>query len=352
MYHFFPIYCGRRLLTGLVAALIGSLVFGESDHRAIGQEPIRILQGHDFGIYALAITRDSKVLVSGDKDCTVILWDLIGGKKLKTLKTGAKVSTAGAMDLSADGKLLATAGLNGSIDLWEVESGKTVRRLDGHEGDPTSLAFARDGKILVSAGWNSQNQGEITVWDVQTGKVVKKLTWPNKGIRTLVMSADGKFFASSGDDTKDRGEIRLWEAETGKELATWARVVARSLAFSPDGTLLAGGDVERGIRLWDLKTYKEKAKIEAHEGGADCVCFSPDSRHLVSSSDRDGSLKIWTVDTLQHIWTIRRMGDEIGLTLFSPDGKTLIANTSNSENPSDNAILLWDWQKLSGTFKK
>src|SRR5579884_2432377 len=111
---------------------------------------------------------------------------------------------------SSDGKLLASAGWDSPLRLWDAATGKQIRRFAGHKRDKV-LAWSPDGKTLASA-WDDEDS-TIYLSDVATGKEIRRLDGRHDdGVHALAWSADGRWLASGGDDNL----IRLWSAATGK----------------------------------------------------------------------------------------------------------------------------------------
>ena len=130
-------------------------------------------------------------------------------------------------------------------------------------------------------------------------------------------------------------EIRLWDIQSTKELARLTGHSARiiSLDFSPDG-LLASSSEDETIILWDVKEFKEVCKLTGHNGAISSIAFSPDGR-LLASGGNDQVIKIWEVDTGKELATLHGHTDAVFAVAFSPDGR-LIASGAG-----DGTIRLW-----------
>ena len=202
------------------------------------------------------------------------------------------------------------------------------------------MAFSPDGKTLASGG----GELNIKLWDVATGTEKAAYTGLNAKIWSLAFSPNGKVLAA-GDDAppgSQEGRIKLWEVATGKEMATLKghTNLVISVAFSPDGALLASGSGRRvvppgykqaipgEIKLWDLATNTVMA---THEGRGD-VAFSPKGDLVVAASP-NRTITFWDVATGKPKNTLKSATYCICL---SPDGKMLAAGTL------DKAITLWD----------
>ena len=156
-----------------------------------------------------------------------------------------------------------------------------------------------------------------------------------EGVTSLAFSPDGDLLALGRFDTK----IQLWEVETQTHTLTLEgghRWYINTLAFSPDGRTLASGAEDAGIRLWDVTTGTNVATLEGHTDGVDWVAFSPDGTALVSRS-RDQTVKLWDLATRADTTILQ----EWGSVAFSPDGALLALGLL------DGTVKLWD--RATGT---
>ena len=214
----------------------------------------------------------------------------------------------------------------------ERHKDKAVLRLDAHKKHVTALAFSPDGKVLASAGVD----GWICLWDVATGKRLQRFEGHDeKPVYGLSYAPDGKLLASAGADYL----VRLWDPATAKlvrELKGHKDKVA-AVAFSPDGKLLASASYDSSIRLWDPTTGAELRQLKGHKKRVTSLAFSPDSKQLVSGGVTDdpinlpgGSvlvsgwadrLRLWNVNTGEELRNISAKGFLVG---FSPDGRMIL----------------------------
>jgi WD40 repeat protein/tRNA A-37 threonylcarbamoyl transferase component Bud32 len=158
-------------------------------------------------------------------------------------------------------------------------------------------------------------------------------------VRCVAFSPDGERLASvSGLMRPDPGAIKFWNVRTGQLQSTldlgW-REDPMSVAFSPDGTRVAGGLGVGIVRLWDAKTNRELLSVSGPSTHVRRVSFSPDGRRIAGAF-LDGTVQIWDAETGLKLFTVRgRAGDNRGLA-FSPDGRRLAAPGE------DRTIRLWD----------
>jgi WD40 repeat protein len=242
---------------------------------------------------------------------------------------------------SPDGKLLAAGavGTAGLAHVWDAATGKKLHQFPGG----AAVAFSPHGKS-VACGW-----GTIRIWNLATGKTVREfreepvLVRGNEIIRrgghvtSLAFSPDGELLASGSND----GVVQLWEAATGKELRRM-KGGGWCVAFAPDGKAVASGcydDVKGTVRVWDPATGKVLHELRAgRSGGAHwgaAVAFSPDGKELATATN-DGALVFWEAATGKEARRIKAHEYDIASIAFSPNGKTLASGAR------DNTLKLWD----------
>ena len=249
---------------------------------------------------------------------------------------------------SPDGTKLA-AGLGrmwpGTLELWEVETGQNIATFQAQEGSVDSVAFSPDGAKLAWAG---------RLWDVQTGQ--KLDTLHDNKLFEVAFSPDGKILAGTGISAVERtraGVVKLYDVETGQFINTLTATQrtklgertkrVESIAFSPNGQLLASGSVSDGtVRLWDVKTGQNTATFteKPGDGNSICVVFSPDGTKLAVGSAE--GIKLLEIPTGKHIYTRQHIdiGElefsvDVFSVAFSPDGKKLAS-------ASWDGVKLWE----------
>ncbi len=265
---------------------------------------IRALGGHPAAIFSVTFSPDGKILVSTGalRKEVVKLWDVNTGSLIHTLDTedvAPVASVVTSVAFSPDSKTLALPGYDESILLWNVTTGKQIRSLGGNPNNPvdtqTPIAFSPDGKILAS----DSSDNAIKLMDVKTGLLLYTLKGHLKYIDEIVFSPDGQTIASASADNT----IKLWNVKRGILIRTLTghsySIVSESVmsgvisvAFSPDGKILASGAYDNTIKLWDMATGAEIRTIKGHRGGVNSVVFSPDGK-LLASGSYDGTIKIW-----------------------------------------------------------
>jgi WD40 repeat protein len=219
------------------------------------------------------------------------LLDTATGKQIRSLQRAHGDSV---LKFSPDGRLLASVGDDG-IRLWNVELGRELRHLPGKGSVQTPLAFSEDGKFFASS-WDYKS---VWLWDVASGKELRRLEANEKTHQlVLAFSPDGQSlvsYAVASDLAERRSVFHVWSTSTGKELMRFGDVphglYARSLGFSASGRILAAGD-ETHIYLWDVHLGQLICRFDGIKEGIHSLIFAQDGRTLASGCG-DGTVLLW-----------------------------------------------------------
>jgi WD40 repeat protein len=233
-----------------------------------------------------------------------------------------------AIAYSPDGRTLISGCDDHLVRLWDAASGKELRRFRGHSYRVVAVAFSPDGKAVASAAPGGDQT--IRLWETATGKEL----WQTKGhALSLAFSPDGKVLASGGLDKR----IHLLDAATGKvqgQLRGHKQPIT-SVAFSPKADVLASASGDKMVRLWEVATGKELRQLSGHEDEVKAIAFSPDGKTLVSAGD-DQVIVLWDVDSGKEHQRLRGHHWSVSSVAFSPDGKTLASGEYSS------TTILWE----------
>lgn len=294
-------------------------------------QPMEPLQGQvRGGIWSLAFSSDGRLAASFSNG-TVSLWDVNTGTEYEVLK-GHQGGVL-ALAFSPDNRFVASGSLDGDVRLWDVTVRAPPDVLRGHALDVSAVAFVPDGSALVSSSFD----GTVRAWDVQTGEELGILATHHDRIMTVAVSPDGSVLASGGWDFS----IKLRNLATGQPMAPWGRWCNYGLAFSPDGRTLAACGASPSAVVRDMTgngtyhTASGYASSHGHRNNVVTVAISPDGKILATGS-WDKRVMLWNHDTGRWLRTLDGHQGAVHCVAFSPDGRQLASGST------DSTVRLWD----------
>lgn len=288
------------------------------------------LDGHSDSVYAIAYSPDGKLLASAGGDSSIFLWDTATHARVgPTLMEHA--GSVFTLAFSPDSKWLASAGSDGQILIWDVTTGERKEpRLSGHTATVESVAFSPDGTMLASAS----EDATIRLWDVETGKQIGDNLFASSGglYYSLAFSPDGSALAAGMQD----GTVQLWsvsERTLARSFTGEHYQAVYSVAFSPDGKSLATAGYDQKIVVWNVRDGSKRFEPIYDSAGVTSVQFSPDGKQLltvgaqVTLTDLGGDFPT-TVKTLAlpELYLYKA--------IYSPDGKTIAVTAGTN-------VILW-----------
>ena len=230
---------------------------------------------------------------------------------------------------SPDGSRLASSGKQGSILLWDFQSGACKNRLEGHVGDVNGLAYSHNGHMLVSCSGDKS----IRFWDVLTGACIEALSDLDAIMNCVAFCPDDtKIVSGSGDHN-----IYIWDSNTCSCLVTFQGHTGgvASVAFSPDGSRIVSGSDDFTVRIWDINSEVCVTSLTLHTAEVSSVCFSPDGSRIASGS-HDDSICIWDSSTGDSLTILEGHTYDVTSVSFSPDGSRIVSGSF------DETIRVWD----------
>lgn len=266
---------------------------------------------------------NSTALVFGTADGNIHQWDITTGqRRLIASQRGGVYSLA----CSPDGKFLAAGSSSGTIRLWDMTSGGEPIALTGHTGMVQDLAFRADATLLASAG----QDGSVRIWQLaapsQSPQVVRSRA---KVVKSIDWSPDGSLLAVGNDD----GSVQLWHVASNQERSFLPSDIAYQVQYSPDGTVLASGS-EDAIYFWDVHTHARTGAF-SETGRVTTLAFHPNGT-LLASNGPEHTIRLWDVQNRKVQTELRGHTDSVEHLAFSPDGSTLASCSK------DRTVRLWN----------
>ena len=265
-----------------------------------------------------------------------VIWDAATGERVLKL-SGGHAGNVNDIQFNPDGSLVATAGEDGMVIIWDATTGRIVRsiRADdaGELGGAFNVDFSPDASRVVVTTLPG-DEATIGMFAVDTGERLFAIPLPYT-VCGIDFSPDGSLIIGGECFTDEFPTAHLWDATSGAEVRplgdhggrwiTWA-------AFSPDGTLAVtlGRD---GGRVWNVRTGRELVRLAGH-AEMETADFSPDG-DLVATGSADGTAKVWDARSGLELLTLSASGGALGEVRFSPDGTTLITGGTG-------ATRVWD----------
>ncbi|KAL7797848.1 quinon protein alcohol dehydrogenase-like superfamily [Trichoderma afarasin] len=354
----------------------------------------------DFGrVWSAAFSPDCKTLATGCGDGMVRLWDPTTGMLIRSLK--GNTNQVNSVGFSSNGQKLASASYDGMLRLWDVHAAVPEQALI-QRSRVTLMAFSPDYRQLVSASYSKT----LLLWDTSTGRVQHELKDLKSRVCSVAFSSNSKVLAAGFCDgtvwlwdTQTAGQLVVLDSKTNygntrhsnsvarrdntqlvprpRGPTRWLRNISRtphpsdaingvfqawdglselllrvmksntyhidSVAFSPDGRLLASALYEGTLLLWDRRTGAVINILKGHTGKVNAVVFSSDSQKLASASD-DNVVLVWNVASGGLLLTLQGNTDRLLSVAFSPDNQRLLANSHNG--------MLWHWDVATGMLLK
>ena len=289
----------------------------------ISPHHITSLHEHTALVQSVQLSPDGRTLASGSTDGTVKLWDVATGQSVTTLDEHTDVVRS--VSFSMDGTL-ASGSWDGTVKLWDVGTQTNIGTLP-HGAQVLSVSFSKDG-TLAAGLWN----GTVELWDVETQTNIGTLPHGAQ-VLSVSFSKDGTLAVGLWN-----GTVELWDVETQTSIGTLLlRSRIFSVSFSPNGAILAAGLWNGTVELWDVET---QTNIGILPQGAQVLSVSFSADGTLASGAYDGTVKLWEATTRINFATLWHS---------SPVYSVSSSSTILASGTGEGTIELWDtseWRQL------
>jgi WD40 repeat protein/serine/threonine protein kinase len=304
--------------------------------------------GHDGWVFGLAFSPDSQSVVSGGSlnstQNHLMLWDATTG--VPSVSFAGADAQVTSVTFRRDGMRLATGCADGTVRIWDPRTGTLARALPRQSKALSVVEFSPDGHYLATATTNlysppaySTEPGEVTIWDADTGRPIRRLEGHTVGVFDVTFSPDGRYVATSCAD----GLVRIWNASRPSpepEIRLKHATQVRQVVFLPDGRRIAtaGGTLFSSrveVKIWDFATRRLLHDLRGHTGRVRGMACSPDGRRLATASD-DRTVKLWDTTTGQEVFTLRGHAGPVLSVAFSHDGRRIVTGGNDSK------VIVWE----------
>jgi WD40 repeat protein len=237
-------------------------------------------------------------------------------------------------EYSPDKKRIISGQMDGSIKIWDTESGRMIKSISAHTMAVFSLTWTSNGKMFLSCDYET-----LKVWNAETFREL----WSASGYSwSAVFSPDGRIIAAGTEN----GTVKLLNAVTGRELReiTYAYNII-ALRFSPDGKQLAISDIAGIIKLFDVKTGKvittlaEQVHFKGEEaiGTGAALAFNSDGKYLAASQFGEKTVHVYNTDSGKELCVLFGHEDAVNSAVFSPDDTYIVTGSQ------DKTVRIWDF---------
>ena len=275
---------------------------------------------HSRSVLQAKFSPDGRRLVTVCSDNTAQIWDPMTGERLhdplhiSAIAPEEVNAVQNTANFSPDSRLLATSGTDRSARIWDVETGVAVSQPLTHTHSIVQVSFSPDSRFVIT----SSHDHTARVWDVSSSELV--LVLPHNGFVVFsAFAADGHHILTAGQDRI----AKLWDIASGGLLLPPMehRRSIECFAISPDGNLVATGGADHMVHVWNAHTGAEQVTL-THSNAVKSVAFSPDSRLIVTASDRTAN--VWDALTGERVRMFTHMRP-VTVACFSPNGRMVMS---------------------------
>jgi WD40 repeat protein len=288
---------------------------------------------HDAAVYTVAFLHSGKRALSSGFDGTLRLWDVETGEEVKRFTADHGFHMINHLAISPDDHYALLGGGVGhgsqGLTLWDLQSWSAVRRFPGVESVVTCVAFSPDGRLVLCGG----TEGSIQTWEVETGRQLKEHRPGVRGARSVDVARDGRTAVFAGGQRDFR--LRLWNVSSGEEVRSLSGHSGSLVGafYTIAGKTIVSASQDQTIRLWDAESGKEMRSIR-EPSPIRCLAISRDGRYAVVGCG-DGTVAAWDLQTGNATVRFTHHTDQVTSVAVSPDNRWILSGSY------DRTVRLW-----------
>ncbi len=251
----------------------------------------RMFEGNTIFVDSVCLSRDGCWALSGSEqyegvDHTLSLWEVSSGRCVRTFE--GHTDSVCSVCLSGDGRWALSGSWDKTLRLWEVASGRCVRTFEGHTDSVCSVCLSGDGRWALSGSLDKT----LRLWEVHSGRCVRTFEGHTGSVYSVCLSCDGRWALSGSCDHT----LRLWEVASGSCVRTFEGHTGSvySVCLSDDGSWALSGCHDKTLRLWEISSGRCVRTFEGHRHPVSSVCLSSDGCWALSGSHM--TLGLWELD--------------------------------------------------------
>jgi WD40 repeat protein len=290
---------------------------------------LRLLTGHADKVLSVAFSPDERAALSGSADGSIILWDLASGKEIRRF-TGDKKNVT-SLVFSPDRKFALSGSADGGLTLWDLGSGREKRRFTGHAKGITSTAFSSDGGLALSGS----TDGSLILWDLTAGTEIRRFIGSAEGIASLAFKPDSRVALFGAKD----GRLRVLDVTNGDTITTNCfREIhpygVRTLAIGGNGEVAIAGPSHFDLIQWNVMSCKRIRNLEGHVNHPISAAVSDDGVTALSGC-AEGMI-LWNLQAGKEIRRFTEHKDDVTSVALSSNGRTALSGSA------DGSVRWWD----------
>jgi len=300
------------------------------DIRAI--RPCHKFEGHTGQVEDIIHLLRGQQMMTCSYDGSLRLWDLESGRQIGESwqdEEDRRYQERGvsAIALSPDGKKIVSGSFDRAVKLWDIDTGKVIATWMGHTYTVKSVCWNGNGGRVVSGSGDRTAR----VWDVESGEAILIIETGLRDVEAVIYSPDSTMIATGGC-----GGIEIWDSNTGDLVINLKEHLwtMNCLAWTADGETLFSGSFYGSVRTWNTTTWQEIAVLTEHRNSIRAFALSPNGRIFASASSH--SVQFWNLENGRPISLPLQHASDVGCMSFSTDGKLLATGCW------DNAAYTWD----------